>query len=118
MSELGFRPPYPIRVQMDLPAYGLCGLTNQHDPYTIHLSPNAYQQGIEHVVFHEAKHVYDILTHGYSDESTPNPFASQLCRKYGFRDPSMGVRNLVPIQRQEAALKDQVLGKTHLDRLQ
>ena len=88
LSELGVSIPQTIRINIYPGAGPLRGFYFTEDPYTIHVSEEAYAQLREYIIFHETKHLVDCLQFGRSEELTPDPFARSLCLKYGYRCPS------------------------------
>ncbi len=87
LSELGVRIPQTVRVNIYPGAGPLRGFYFTGDPYTVHISEDAYAQLREYVIFHETKHLVDCLQFGRSEEITPDNFALTLCLKYGYRCP-------------------------------
>jgi len=87
LSELGISIPQTIRVNIYPGAGPLRGFYFTEDPYTIHVSEEAYTQLREYIIFHETKHLADCLQFGRSEELTPDRFARALCIKYGYRSP-------------------------------
>jgi hypothetical protein len=87
LSELGVSVGQFILVDVYWSSGPLKGYYSPADPYTIHISEEAYSQFPQYIIFHETKHLVDCLTNGQSEESTPDPFARSLCVKYGFRCP-------------------------------
>jgi len=87
LSELGVSIDGTIRVEIYPGAGPLRGFYFTADPYTIHISEDAYAQLREYIIFHETKHLVDCLTVGRSEEVTPDRFARSLCFKYGYRCP-------------------------------
>jgi hypothetical protein len=87
LSELGVRIPQTIRINIYPSAGPLRGFYFTADPYTIHVSEEAYAQLREYSIFHETKHLVDCLQFGRSEELTPDRFARSLCIKYGYRCP-------------------------------
>ena len=57
------------------------------DPYSIHISEDAYLLFPEYTIFHEMKHLIDCLTKGWSEEESPDPWARSLCLRHGFKFP-------------------------------
>jgi hypothetical protein len=87
LSELKVSVPQTIRVNIYPGAGPLRGFYFTEDPYTIHISEEAYRQLREYIIFHETKHLVDCLQFGRSEEVTPDRFARSLCVKYGYRCP-------------------------------
>jgi hypothetical protein len=87
LYELGVRIPQTIRINIYPGAGPLRGFYFTEDPYTIHISEEAYAQLREYIIFHETKHLVDCLQFGRSEELTPDRFARSLCIKYGYRYP-------------------------------
>jgi hypothetical protein len=87
LSEMGVSFDSPIRIEIYQNAGPLKGYYATVQPLTIHISEDAYRLFPEYMVFHETRHLVDCLTKGWSDENSPDPFARQLCMKYGFRCP-------------------------------
>ena len=87
LSELGVRLPQTLRIDIYPSAGSLRGFYFTGDPYTIHISEEAYAQLREYIIFHETKHLVDCLQFGRSEEITPDRFARSLCLKYGFTCP-------------------------------
>jgi hypothetical protein len=87
LSELGVRIPQTVRVNIYPGAGPLRGFYFTWDPYTIHISEEAYAQLREYIIFHETKHLVDCLQFGRSEEVTPDRFARSLCLKYGYKCP-------------------------------
>jgi hypothetical protein len=87
LSELGVSLEQPIRVDIYPGAGPLRGFYFTADPYSIHVSEEAYSQLREYIIFHETKHLVDCLTIGRSEEITPDQFARSLCIKYGYKCP-------------------------------
>ena len=88
LSELGVRIPQTIRINVYPGAGPLRGFYFTGDPYTVHISEDAYSNLREYVIFHETKHLVDCLQFGRSEEVTPDHFARTLCLKYGYRCPA------------------------------
>jgi hypothetical protein len=87
LSNMGISLDQPIRVDIYRNTGPLKGYYSPADPYTIHISEEAYSRYPEYVIFHETKHLVDCITRGWSEESTPDPFARSLCAKHGFGVP-------------------------------
>ncbi|MGP8126676.1 MAG: hypothetical protein ACLP9D_02605 [Candidatus Bathyarchaeia archaeon] len=87
LSELGVSVEQTIRVDIYPGAGPLRGFYFTADPYSIHISEEAYSQLREYIIFHETKHLVDCLTIGRSEEITPDHFARSLCIKYGYTCP-------------------------------
>jgi len=87
LSQLGVSLEQTIRVDIYPGAGPLRGFYFTADPYSIHVSEEAYSQLREYIIFHETKHLVDCLTIGRSEEITPDQFARSLCVKYGYRCP-------------------------------
>ena len=87
LSELGVCLEQTIRVDIYPGAGPLRGFYFTADPYSIHISEEAYSQLREYIIFHETKHLVDCLTIGRSEEVTPDHFARSLCTKYGYSYP-------------------------------
>jgi len=87
LSELGVSLVQTIRVDIYPGAGPLRGFYFTADPYSIHISEEAYSQMREYIIFHETKHLVDCLTLGRSEEVTPDDFARSLCTRYGYRCP-------------------------------
>ena len=87
LSELGVRISEPVRIQIYPGAGPLRGFYFTGDPYTIHISEEAYAQLLEYIIFHETKHLVDCLRFGRSEELTPDSFARSLCLRYGYKCP-------------------------------
>jgi len=87
LSELGVKIPQTIRINIYPGAGPLRGFYFTGEPYTIHISEEAYSQLREYIIFHETKHLVDCLQFGRSEEVTPDHFARSLCLKYGYRCP-------------------------------
>jgi len=87
LSELGVNIPQTVRVNIYPGAGPLRGFYFTGDPYTIHISEEAYAQLREYIIFHETKHLVDCLQFGRSEELTPDNFARSVCLKYGYRCP-------------------------------
>lgn len=87
LSELGVHVDQPIRINIYPGAGPLRGFYFTADPYTIHVSEDAYAQLREYIIFHETKHLVDCLRFGRSEELTPDSFARSLCAKYGYSYP-------------------------------
>jgi hypothetical protein len=87
LSELGISLEQTIRVDIYPGAGPLRGFYFTADPYSIHISEEAYSQLREYIIFHETKHLVDCLTIGRSEEITPDNFARSLCIKYGYTCP-------------------------------
>ena len=87
LSELRITIPEAVRINIYPGAGPLRGFYFTGDPYTIHISENAYAQLKEYIIFHETKHLVDCLKFGRSEEVTPDHFARMLCLKYGYRCP-------------------------------
>jgi len=88
LSELGVSLEQTIRVDIYPGAGPLRGFYFTADPYSIHISQEAYSQLREYIIFHETKHLVDCLTIGRSEEITPDHFARSLCIKYGYTCPN------------------------------
>ena len=87
LSELGVSLGQTIRVDIYPGAGPLRGFYFTADPYSIHISEEAYSQMREYIIFHETKHLVDCLTIGRSEEITPDHFARSLCIRFGYRCP-------------------------------
>ena len=87
LSELGVEVQETIRINIYQGAGPLRGFYFTGDPYTIHISEDAYAQLREYIIFHETKHLVDCLQFGRSEEVTPDRFARSLCEKYGYTCP-------------------------------
>jgi len=87
LSELGVRIPETVRIKIYPGAGPLRGFYFTGEPYTIHISEEAYGQVLEYIIFHETKHLVDCLRFGRSEELTPDSFARSLCLKYGYKCP-------------------------------
>jgi hypothetical protein len=87
LSELGVTIPQTVRINIYPGAGPLRGFYFTGDPYTIHISEDAYAQLKEYIIFHETKHLVDCLQFGRSEEITPDRFARMLCLKYGYAAP-------------------------------
>jgi hypothetical protein len=87
LAEIGFSLSQPILVNVYAGRGPLKGFYFPADPFTIHISEDAYYLFPEYTVFHETKHLVDCLTKGWSEEASPDPWARSLCLKYGFRYP-------------------------------
>jgi hypothetical protein len=87
LSEMGVSFDRPIRIEIYQNPGPLKGYYATVDPFTIHISEEAYGLFPEYMVFHETKHLVDCLTKGWSEEGSPDPFARQLCMRHGFRCP-------------------------------
>jgi len=88
LSELGVSLSQTIRVDIYPRAGPLRGFYFTADPYSIHISEEAYSQLREYIIFHETKHLVDCLTIGRSEEITPDHFARSLCIKHGYTCPN------------------------------
>jgi hypothetical protein len=87
LTEMGVSFDQMIRV-MIYPNNGpLKGYYSPFEPFTIHVAEEAYFLYPEYIIFHETKHLVDCLMKGWSEEDTPDPFARDLCARYGFRCP-------------------------------
>ena len=91
LAEMDFGLAQQIRVEIYPSAGPLRGYYTTSDPYTIHVSEQAYLQYPEYIIFHETKHLVDCLTKGWSEEGTPDRFARDLCLKYGYNQPPLDV---------------------------
>jgi hypothetical protein len=87
LREMGVVLGHPILVQIYQGTGPLGGFYATMDPYTIHVSEDAYTRFKEYIIFHETKHMVDCLTKGWSEEGTPDAFARALCFKYGYAWP-------------------------------
>lgn len=87
LAEVGVGFDQFIRVSISPHIGPLKGYYSVADPFTIHISDQAYSQFPEYIIFHETKHLVDCLMKGWSEEGTPDSFARSLCAKYGFRCP-------------------------------
>jgi hypothetical protein len=87
LLELGVEIPHTVRINIYPGAGPLRGFYFTGDPYTIHVSEEAYAQLLEYIIFHETKHLVDCLRFGRSEELTPDSFARSLCLKYGYKCP-------------------------------
>lgn len=87
LREMGVGLEHQIRVEIYPGTGPLGGFYTTVDPYTIHISDDAYTHFPEYIIFHETKHLADCLTKGWSEEGTPDNFARSLCVKYGYRWP-------------------------------
>jgi len=88
-AEMDFTLAQQIRVEIYPGAGPLRGYYSTVEPYTIHVSEEAYLQYPEYIIFHETKHLVDCLTKGWSEEGTPDKFARDLCMKYGYGQPPL-----------------------------
>ena len=88
LSEIGVGLHQPILVDVGPFLGPLKGFYTPSDPYTIHISEDAYLQFPEYMIFHETKHLVDCLVRGWSEEDSPDYFSRSLCAKYGFSCPS------------------------------
>ncbi len=89
LMEMGVSLEHQIRVEIYPGSGPLGGFYTTADPYTIHVSDDAYTHFPEYIIFHETKHLVDCLTKGRSEEGTPDRFARALCIKYGYRWPPL-----------------------------
>jgi hypothetical protein len=87
LTELGVSFEQSVSVSIYETPGPLKGFYSPAEPYTIHVSDEAYSRFPEYVIFHEAKHMVDCVTKGWSEEETPDPFARALCAKFGFKCP-------------------------------
>ncbi len=87
LREMGVSLEHQIRVEIYPGTGPLGGFYVTVDPYTIHISDDAYTHFPEYIIFHETKHLVDCLTKGWSEEGTPDGFARALCVKHGYRWP-------------------------------
>ncbi len=87
LTEMGVVLEQQIRVEIYPPSGPLKGFYTTSDPFTIHISEQAYSQFPAYIIFHETKHLVDCLTKGWSEEGTPDNFARSLCVKYGYGWP-------------------------------
>lgn len=87
LKEMSVVLEHPIRVEIYPGTGPLGGFYATTDPYTIHISDDAYTRFPEYIIFHETKHLVDCLTKGWSEEGTPDPFARSLCVRHGYRWP-------------------------------
>jgi hypothetical protein len=87
LAEMGASYAQFIRVSIYHHTGPLKAFYSPSDPYTIHISDQAYSQYPHYTIFHETKHLVDCMTKGWSEEGTPDTFARSLCEKYGFRCP-------------------------------
>ncbi len=102
LANLGISLDQCVQVRI-YPYFGpLKGYYSPANPFTIHISEEMYQLFPEYVIFHETKHLVDCLGKGWSEESSPDPFARELCGRYGFRCPpphqSVAMINLTGVQ--------------------
>ena len=87
LQQMGLSLSHQIRVEI-YPFLGpLKGYYTLSDPYTIHISEDAYLLFPEYTIFHETKHLIDCLTRGWSEEESPDGWARSLCSRHGFRCP-------------------------------
>jgi len=91
LSELGVKIEHTIRINIYPGAGPLRGFYFTADPYTIHVSEEAYRKLREYIIFHETKHLVDCLQFGRSEEVTPDSFARSLCAKYQYSCPPEGL---------------------------
>jgi len=87
LSELGVVIPQTVRINVYTNAGPLSGFYFTGDPYTIHISEEAYAHLREYTIFHETKHLVDCLQFGRSEELTPDRFARSLCLKFAYKCP-------------------------------
>ena len=87
LLELGVVIPQTVRIDIYPNAGPLTGFYFTGDPYTIHISEEAYAHLREYIIFHETKHLVDCLQFGRSEELTPDRFARSLCLKFGYKCP-------------------------------
>jgi hypothetical protein len=87
LSDMEISLDQSIRVDIYRSSGPLKGYYSPADPYTIHVSEEAYSRYPEYVIFHETKHLVDCIMKGWSEEDTPDPFARSLCVKHGFGVP-------------------------------
>jgi hypothetical protein len=87
LSESGIAVHQLIQVDVYVGHGPLTGYYSLSDPYTIHISEDAYSLFPEYTIFHEIKHMVDCLMKGSSEEGSPDPWARALCIRYGFRYP-------------------------------
>ena len=87
LFELGVEIRQTVRINIYPGAGPLRGFYFTGDPYTIHVSEEAYARLREYIIFHETKHLVDCLEFGRSEELTPDRFARSLCVKYGYGCP-------------------------------
>jgi hypothetical protein len=92
LSDLGITLDRSLRVNIYRGMGPMKGYYSVTDPYTIHISEEAYSRYPEYIIFHETKHLVDCLTKGWSDEDTPDPFARSLCAKHGYEAPPLNPR--------------------------
>ncbi len=64
LMEIGLGLEHQIRVEIYPGSGPLGGFYSTADPYTIHVSDDAYAHFPEYIIFHEAKHLIDCLTKG------------------------------------------------------
>lgn len=96
LGEMGASFDQMIRVMVYPNSGPLKGYYSPFEPFTIHVAEEAYSLYPEYIIFHETKHLVDCLTKGWSEEETPDPFARNLCAKYGFRSPPPMPHNPMP----------------------
>ncbi len=87
LAEMGVSYNSPITIDIYSNPGPLKGYYTPTDPFTIHVSEDAYSLFPEYVIFHETKHLVDCMTKGWSEEDTPDPFARILCAKHGYKCP-------------------------------
>jgi hypothetical protein len=90
LTEMGVSLDQMIRIEVYPDSGPLKGYYSPFDPYTIHVAEEAYSRFPEYIIFHETKHLVDCLTKGWSEEDTPDPFARNLCARYGYGCPPSG----------------------------
>lgn len=89
LSDLGITLDQSLRVNIYGDTGPMKGYYSVTDPYTIHISEEAYSRYPEYIIFHETKHLVDCLAKGWSEEGTPDPFARSLCAKHGYEAPPL-----------------------------
>jgi len=98
LSEMGVSFDQMIRVDVYPDSGPLKGYYSSFEPFTIHVAQEAYSLYPEYIIFHETKHLVDCATKGWSEEHTPDPFARDLCAKYGYRCPPYPPHQQVGLQ--------------------
>jgi len=93
LAEMGASFNQMIRIEVYPNSGPLKGYYSPFDPYTIHVAEEAYSRFPEYIIFHETKHLVDCLTKGWSEEDSPDPFARNLCARYGYECPPPGPPN-------------------------
>jgi hypothetical protein len=87
LAEMQMSFTQQIRVEVYPNLGPLKGFYTLTEPYTIHISEDAYLAFPEYTIFHEMRHLVDCHTRGWSEEASPDLWARSLCQRYGYTYP-------------------------------